>query len=145
MKKLIVVLVVVIVVGGAYYLMSNTSSKGTPTYTPLPTEQSSTIPTETPVVSVSITPETSVTSNVTIEIKNFAFNPSLLTVKKGTKVTWVNNDSAPHAVNSDSGNLLNSGTIAPGQSFSFTFNGIGTTAYHCSLHPTMKGSIVVTK
>jgi plastocyanin len=81
------------------------------------------------------------TSN--ISIKNFSFDPATLSVKTGTKVTWTNNDSTSHTITSDSGSLLNSGTLAPGQSFSFTFTKDGTISYHCSIHPTMKGGVTV--
>ncbi len=82
-------------------------------------------------------------SSVVVNIKDFSFSPQTINVKTGTKVTWVNNDSAPHTVNSDSGNLLNSGTLSEGSSFSFTFNHAASIDYHCAIHPTMKGHIVV--
>ena len=83
--------------------------------------------------------------NVKVDISNFSFNPAVLTIKAGTKVTWVNNDSTSHTVTSDSGNLLNSPTLATGQSFSFVFPTTGTINYHCSIHPSMKGTVIVTK
>lgn len=153
MNKLIIVLVVLAVVGvGAYYLLSNNGSSGTSTYSPVPTN---TVATNTPVpitetpIPTTTTPKTSTSktptpSSVTVNIANFAFNPSTLTIKKGTRVTWTNNDTAPHTVTSDSGNLLNSATLALGQSFSITFTSVGTTNYHCAIHPMMKGVVVVT-
>lgn len=80
-----------------------------------------------------------------ISIKNFSFSPATLAIKTGTKVTWINDDTVSHTVTSDSGNLLNSGTLSPGQSFSFTFTDTGAVNYHCSIHPMMKGKIVVQK
>ncbi len=154
MKKLIIALVVLAVVGtGTYYLVFNNGSNRTPTYTPpatnnlntsapTPTAQPSNTP--TPTVSVSNVPKATAVPGVTVDIKNFSFNPPTLTIKTGTKVTWVNNDSTSHTVTSDSGNLLNSSAISPGQSFSFTFTDPGTISYHCSIHTIMKGSIVVT-
>ncbi|MFA5889201.1 MAG: cupredoxin family copper-binding protein [Candidatus Paceibacterota bacterium] len=136
MKKIIIALIVLVIIGfGTYYLVFKTSSNDTltnttQTYTP-------------PTTPVSKKFTTAVPSNITINIKNFSFNPEALTIKVGTKVTWVNNDSAPHTITSDSGNLLNSETISPGQSFSFTFSNLGTTGYHCSVHPMMKGSVIV--
>lgn len=94
---------------------------------------------------VSNTPNTLPAANVTVSIKNFSFNPSSLTVKTGTKVTWVNNDTVPHTVTSDLGVLLKSPTLSPGQSFSFMFANAGSFGYHCSIHPMMKGMIVVEK
>lgn len=67
-----------------------------------------------------------------------------MSVKSGTTVTWTNDDSVAHTVTSDTGSVLNSSSIAPGQSFSFTFTTPGTYAYHCAIHPGMKATIVVT-
>lgn len=80
-----------------------------------------------------------------VSIKNFAFDPSTLTVKAGTAVTWVNNDGAPHALVSDNGAPVSfsSDTLAPGAAYSFTFTQAGTYPYHCSIHPSMKGTVTV--
>jgi amicyanin len=75
-----------------------------------------------------------------VNIQNFAFAPETLTVKKGATITWTNNDSAPHQINS---NAFNSDRLSKDQSFSFTFNDAGTFDYICSLHPSMKGKIIV--
>ncbi|MFA6407364.1 MAG: cupredoxin family copper-binding protein [Candidatus Paceibacterota bacterium] len=83
-------------------------------------------------------------SGAVINIRNYTFNPATLSVKIGTKVTWINDDTAPHTIVSDSGDLLNSEMLSPGQSFSFTFNDVGTVNYHCGVHLPMKGSIIVT-
>jgi plastocyanin len=80
------------------------------------------------------------TQNAAIAIQNFAFDPQTKTVAKGTTVTWTNNDSVPHQIKSAS---FNSGILAQGQSYSFTFNGIGSFAYSCSIHPSMTGTIIV--
>lgn len=139
-KKIIAVLIILAVVGvGTYYLVfSYNSNAASNTYTPV--IQSKTSPAqETPVSDVQTT------SDVTVNIKNFSFNPETLNVKNGAKVTWVNNDSAPHTITSDLGNMLNSTTLSPGQSFSFTFTGPAVASYHCKIHPMMKGVIVVEK
>jgi plastocyanin len=80
-----------------------------------------------------------------ITIKNFAFSPATLTVKTGTTVTWTNDDSSPHRVVSDDGApvAFTSPSLATGASYPFTFSQAGTYAYHCSIHPSMKGTIVV--
>jgi len=71
-----------------------------------------------------------------------AFNPSPLTVASGTTVTWTNTDSVAHTSSSD-GNGWDSGTLAPGRQFSFTFSTSGTFHYHCAIHPGMVGTVVV--
>ena len=80
------------------------------------------------------------TNNVTIQ--GDAFTPSSLTVKVGDTVTWINNDNHDHTVTSDNG-TFNSGNIANGSTFSFTFNTAGTYSYNCSIHTSMTGTIVV--
>ncbi len=78
-----------------------------------------------------------------INIENFSFSPLTVTIKKGTKITWVNNDNAPHTVTSTSDGLLNSPTLAKGESFSFVFDNVGSTKYYCNFHKSMQGIIVV--
>jgi plastocyanin len=90
-------------------------------------------------------PTTSAAGGNTVIIKNFAFDPSSLTVKSGTGVTWTNQDGATHTIVSDTGSpvAFSSGSLASGASYSFTFTQPGTYTYHCSIHPSMKGSIIV--
>jgi plastocyanin len=80
-----------------------------------------------------------------VDIKNMAFTPSQISVDKGGTVTWTNNDSVTHTVVDDLSNVggPNSGDIAPGNTYSFTFNKTGSFQYHCSIHPSMRGTIVV--
>src|SRR5829696_9743434 len=82
--------------------------------------------------------------NMTVSIKNFAFNPPNMTVAPGTTLTWVNNDQVPHtATATNPAGVFDSGTLQPGQSYSFTFNKPGTYAYHCAIHPYMTGAVTV--
>jgi plastocyanin len=80
-----------------------------------------------------------------VTIKNFAFSPAILTIKTGTTVTWTNQDGAPHQVASDPGTpvAFSSDSLANGASFQFTFTQPGTYAYYCTIHPSMKGTIIV--
>ena len=82
-----------------------------------------------------------------ISINDFSFNPEKLTIKKGTKVTWTNNDDARHDIAPTSGasDFVASKLLAKGESYEFTFNTVGTYTYKCSPHPYMKGTIVVTE
>ena len=77
-----------------------------------------------------------------INIQNFTFNPAVLNVAKGKKVTVKNLDSASHTWTADD-NSWNSNTLAKDQTFSHTFNASGTFAYHCAIHPSMKGTVNV--
>jgi plastocyanin len=81
---------------------------------------------------------------MTVSIKNFAFNPSNTTVSAGTTLTWVNNDQTAHTVTATNpAGVFDSGTLQPGQSYSFKFDKPGTYAYHCEIHPDMTGTITV--
>ncbi len=78
-----------------------------------------------------------------IEIVDFSFQPSTITVPVGTTVTWINHGSAEHTVTSEDG-TFNSGNIAGGSEFKHTFSQPGTNNYHCSIHPSMTGQVAVT-
>src|SRR5215212_2938963 len=81
--------------------------------------------------------------SVAVEIKNFSFNPPEITVPAGGSVTWTNGDTVPHTATGLDRQALQSGAIAPGISFTQTFDMAGTFEYFCEFHPNMKGSIVV--
>ena len=72
------------------------------------------------------------------------FAPDEITVVLGVNstVTWTNNDSSPHTVTANDGSFQ-SGNLAPGQSYTFTFTTPGTYEYHCTYHPWMVGTVVV--
>lgn len=134
----IVVVILVLLVAG-YFMFYNTkgnvyTSPSTPSSTD--SSASSTSPPGPPSL-----PGTN--SNINIEIKNFAFMPSTLTINAGDSITWTNSDSAQHTVTSDSGIELNSEMLSKGQSYSHTFNTAGTYAYHCKPHPNMKATVIV--
>jgi plastocyanin len=84
-------------------------------------------------------------TKASVSISNFSFNPATLTVKKGTRVTWTNNDSVGHTVTADNGSGPGSGLLNNGDSYNYTFDATGTYPYHCSVHPSMKGTVIVTQ
>ncbi len=60
-------------------------------------------------------------------------------------VTWTNNDSPTHTVTGDNGgDPGNSPNIPSGGTFSYLFDTPGTYTYHCSIHPSMTGTVIVT-
>lgn len=81
----------------------------------------------------------------TVTIENFAYGPAVITVKKGTKVTWTNNDSVQHNVIGDDLKELNGPLLKKGESYSYTFNEVGEFGYYCGPHPYMKGTVIVTE
>jgi len=108
-----------------------------------PTVQPGVQPTTAPTTQPGNQP-TSVPAEVEVKIAGFAFDPASVTVKVGTTVKWTNQDSAAHTVTADDGSW-NSGSLAKGQSFSQVFTQAGTYTYQCTVHPSMKGTVVVTQ
>lgn len=81
-----------------------------------------------------------VANSAGVEMKNFSFDPSSVTIKKGGAVTWTNRDSVKHDV---AGEGWQSELLGKDQSFSETFDEAGTFDYHCTPHPNMIGKIIV--
>jgi plastocyanin len=77
-----------------------------------------------------------------VSIKGMKFAPVSLTIKAGDSVKWDNGDQRDHTVVAADGSF-NSGNIGPGGNFSFTFAKAGKYEYACSLHPRMKGVVIV--
>ena len=73
--------------------------------------------------------------------------PSVIAINFGNPVTWVNEDSAFHSVTSgfygEPSELFDSGYLDPFESFTFDFDEKGTYDYFCTLHPWMKGQVIV--
>ena len=86
-------------------------------------------------------------SGNTVAISGFSFSPQTLRVRVGTTVTWTNMDGVPHSVVSGTSNtpggVFESPLLGQGQSFSYTFNALGTYVYNCGPHPYMTGTIIV--
>lgn len=78
-----------------------------------------------------------------VTISNFSFQPPLLTVKVGTRVTWTNRDTTPHTVTSTDKRFESSSGMDTNDRYSHVFDKAGTYEYFCSLHPMMVGKIVV--
>ena len=81
-------------------------------------------------------------SPTVVEIHNMKFNPGVVTIAAGTKVTWVNEDNSPHTV-TDKGKVFRSAGLDTKDSFSYTFASPGEFTYFCTIHPMMVGKIVV--
>jgi plastocyanin len=80
-----------------------------------------------------------------VTITNAGYQPATLQVKVGDTVTWSNNDSATHTVTSDTAGLFDSGPIAQGATFKFTFSQAGTFMYHSTSDTGWAGMITVTQ
>lgn len=138
MKKVvpIIIVAVVVIVGAVLYFVSknnSTSNSGSSSQR----------------ASMSNQPEKSATANPQaadkVTIQGMAFNPAAITVKKGTTVTWTNEDPVSHTVTETDGqDGPNSATLSKGHTYTFTYDTAGTFKYHCSIHPDMTGTVTVT-
>jgi plastocyanin len=82
-------------------------------------------------------------AEVAVDIRDFAYSPDVIEIAAGDTVTWTNQDQVPHTATGEDRDVLQSGTIAPGASFSQVFPEAGEFGYHCEFHPNMSGTIVV--
>ena len=89
-----------------------------------------------------------------VQISGKAFQPDKLLVKVGERVTWKNVDSTDHTVvdigrpsqpGTQGKGEFDSGTLKPGETWSYTFTKEGNFQYHCTNHPTMTGVVIVNK
>src|SRR5690349_1381815 len=104
------------------------------TATPEPQVQATQPPEATEVVEVPPT-ETAApaASTVTIDITDSKYTPATLEIPAGTTVIWIDNGSFPHTVTADDG-AFDSGQLAKGDTFEFTFDTATTIAFHCEFH-----------
>jgi plastocyanin len=141
MKKFLPIAAVIVIIGVIVAIAAGKNNDNNSSTTPPPTPTSnqsanSSSPTPNP------TPEATSTDKVTIH--DLGFSPADITVKKGTTVTWTNNDSVTHTVTSDSGSTLNSDNLDQGESYSVKLDTTGTFSYHCNFHSNMHGKVTVT-
>ena len=139
LKYLVGLIVIAAVAAGVFFFVGrddNQDSGGTNQQTQTATPPASTTP--------SSNDQTQSTTDK-VSISNFAFSPTDITVKKGTTVTWTNNDSVANTIEFETDDIPKSETLGNGQSFSFTFNDEGTFNYICGLHPSMHGTVTVTE
>ncbi len=146
-KTLLWIIIAIIVIGGAAILLNNRSQSGSTqnsnqTVTQAPSTESPTVATTNPSGPTQ-------TEGQTVTVTAGGFNPSTITIKAGTKVTWINKSGAvisinsnPHPIHTDY-SPLNLGTVQDGASVSLTFDKPGTYGYHNHLNPSQTGTIVV--
>jgi Icc protein len=82
-------------------------------------------------------------SEVTID--NFAFNPKVVSLAAGSKLTWRNRDDVPHKIKSADDRFTGSPLLDTKSAYSVTFAESGEFPYFCALHPVMQGKVVVTR
>lgn len=82
-------------------------------------------------------------AGIAVDIKDFAYSPDPVTVAVGDRITWTNQDSAPHTATAQDREALQSGTLNQGYIYTETFEVAGTYEYVCEFHPNMAGTVIV--
>lgn len=140
MKKLLpIIIVVVAIVAGLVYFLGHKNNN-----VPYSASKNNSSKTENmPNQNLSTSNEsTQATDKITI--KDMAFTPANITIKKGTTVSWTNEDSIGHTVSETDGKQgPSSTTLEKGQTYTFTYTTVGTFRYACSIHPNMTGVVTV--
>ena len=83
--------------------------------------------------------------NAVVLVRRFSFLPDTVRIQRGMSVTWVNCEASniePHTTTSVS-NAWDSGPVAPGTTYTETFDAAGSFPYFCRPHPTMRGVVIV--
>ncbi len=128
----------VIAIAGIWFLKGSSQTAPQPAYQQIPqvTTQDSASPSATAVKNI-------------VTITSSGFMPQSITVKAGETVTWINQDSVSHTVNSvvHPTHLvyppLNLGNLKPGEEQSLSFPEAGAYKYHAHLNPSLTGSVTV--
>ncbi len=88
-----------------------------------------------------VAPEAAAVTQVhTVTIVGMHFVPETITVHRGDRVVWVNKDPVPHTA---TGKFFDSHSIAVNASWSLVVHKAGRYPYICTLHPTMKATLIV--
>jgi plastocyanin len=143
-KKAIIVLTVIVLAVAAFFVFGNTGDNNNTTPSPTPVQTPAPVPV--------INPNPPVGGDVTINYTSTGYSPSTVTIKKGSKVTFVNQTtgqmwpaSAPHPTHTDYPEFDPKKAVAAGESFSFTFDKTGTWRFHDHLFSARFGTITVTE
>lgn len=126
-----IVVLLVVLVGGMWFLKVG----------PFATPAGETMMEEESVMTPTV--EDAMMTENEVVIEDFAFAPATLTVSVGDTVTFTNKDLTSHTATADDGTSFDTGLLGQNESATVTFDTAGTYTYHCTPHPTMKGTIVV--
>ena len=82
------------------------------------------------------------TPTTQVTVADFKFTPATITVSRGARVTWVNQDDAAHTATAED-RSFETGAIGQDKRKALTLDKPGTITYVCDFHPFMKGTVVV--
>ena len=131
MKTVIALFAILAILGGGYLLTKDSNTK--PVQTKVNHAETDATGEDVQAVATDV-----------VKISDFAFTPVNIKIKKGDTVTWTNEDNVEHTITeSDDRDGPKSDELQKGDTYTFTFNDVGTFKYKCSLHPAMTGTVTV--
>ncbi len=137
-----VLLIAVIVLAGC----GSSSGSGASTSVSQPSSSNATTTATSTTTGAAKTSAPAAGGTIRVTMKNLAFDPKAVSARVGDKIVFVNDDTPPHNVTWVSGpQFTSSPTLDTGAKFTLSFTQPGTVHYFCSIHPFMKGTILVTK
>jgi plastocyanin len=149
-KTFLAIIILVILIGGGYFFYKNQYSTGQ-SAVPADTSNIQNSPTATQTIPSQAAPTTQqAAQQPTIAYSSNGFSPKSITVKVGTTVTWINNDtdplwvaSNPHPIHTDLSGFDALKGYAPGTSYTYTFTKVGKWGYHNHMSPSNTGEVIV--
>lgn len=144
---LLIVIASLVIIGVAGFIfakvrlspnVTTSTQKGAVEVTPGPTIHEN-VASPAAVINPEATPSA---QRVEVIISNLSFQPASITIGRGSTIVWRNQDTVSHTVTAGDGSF-NSGTIVAGDTFVQKFEKSKTYTYSCSIHPEMKGTIIV--
>ena len=99
-------------------------------------------PAATSVASICTEPASTEATDISASVAGNKWSQPVA-AKVGEVITWANDDSVPHRVALDDGSCSMSKNIAGAGKGSLVFSVAGTYPFHCSVHPSMKGTITI--
>jgi plastocyanin len=110
-----------------------TTPEPAPTTGPTATAAATSGATDAPAAACAVA-DAGATPDVTVEIRDFAYDPEPVQAAVGDVIGWTNADGAPHSATLDEGDC-STGSLSSGSSGALTFSQPGTYTYHCLVHP----------
>lgn len=151
MKKsgALIALAALVVIGGGAFALTRGGDKGDNTTSGIPPTTKTEPPASTPSTDPRTPDEPINNTSIEITYSDSGFSPASSTAESGAKVTVKNTSSRklefasdPHPVHTTNPQL-NIGSIAPGDTTTFTVTKSGTWGYHNHLHASDTGTLIV--
>ena len=120
---------------------ASTTAPPTSTSAPTTAPAKTAAPKTTAVSDTTPAPPVPVASGITIQ--GFAFVNSPISVKVGAPIVITNLDNTEHTVTADDGSSFGTDAVRGNKTATLTVSKAGTFTFHCNIHPSMKGTLVV--